>query len=64
MLEILEEASEKMEKQFETAWLLDGQQIKSPLELPDECRIIVASTDETFRGISGLEHFMPTLYAQ
>jgi len=62
MLEILEEVSEKMGKQFETAWLLDGRKMVSPLDLPNETRIIIASTDDTFKGIVGLEHFDMSRY--
>jgi len=62
MLEILEEVSDKMNKQFETAWLLDGKKIVSPLDLPNQTRIIVASTNESFQGVSGLEHFDVSRY--
>jgi hypothetical protein len=34
MLEILDEVSHKVGEQFETAWLLDGTKVRSPLELP------------------------------
>lgn len=48
MLEILDEVSQKMGMQFESAYLLDGQRMKSPLDLPIECRIIVASLNDEF----------------
>ena len=34
MQEIVEEASEKLGKQYETAWLLDGLPVKSPMDMP------------------------------
>jgi hypothetical protein len=34
MLEILDEVSTKIGKQFESAWLLDGKRMLSPLDLP------------------------------
>ena len=46
-----------MNKMFESAWLLDGRRMLSPLDIPIETRIIVASETESFTGISGLEHF-------
>ena len=57
MLEILDEVSTKIGKQFETVWLLSGERMLSPLDLPVQTRIIVVSQDENFRGITGLEHF-------
>mgnify|MGYP001021786145 CR=1 FL=1 len=57
MLEILDEVSTKIGKQVESAWLLDGSRMRSPLDLPIQTRIIVASVNEEFKGISGLEHF-------
>lgn len=63
MLEILEEVSEKMGKQFESAWLLDGQRMQSPLDLPNQTRVIIASTNEEFSGMQGLEHFDMSRYA-
>lgn len=63
MLEILEEVSDKMGKQIESAWLLNGQRMMSPLDLPIQTRVLVASTTENFKGISGLEHFDLTRYA-
>lgn len=62
MLQILEEASSRMNKLFESAWLLDGRRMLSPLDLPIDTRIIVASENEEFIGISGLEHFDQSLY--
>ena len=55
MLEILDEVSTKLGQQFETAWLLDGTRIHSPLELPIQCRIIVASKTDTFEELTNLE---------
>ena len=57
MLEILDEVSQKMGKQFETAYLLSGEQMLSPLDLPIEARILVASTTTEFKGLTGLENF-------
>lgn len=51
LLEILEEVSDKIGKQFESVWLLNGERVLSPLDLPSQTRIIVVSTDETFKGI-------------
>ena len=48
MLEILDEVSQKLGKQFEAAWLLDGTKVISPLELPNKARIIIASTSHSF----------------
>ena len=64
MLEVLEEVSEKIGKQFETAWLLDGKIMRSPLDLPIQARVIVVSEDESFKGITGLEHFDMGRYMQ
>lgn len=57
MLEIVDEVSTKMEEQYETAWLLDGQAMKTPMDLPLQCRIMVVSKTEEFAGLAGLEHF-------
>ena len=57
LLEILEQVSNNIGTQFETAWLIDGKQITSPLHLPIEARIMVVSRNEGFVGISGLEQF-------
>lgn len=57
MLEILDEVSTKLGKQVESAWLLDGQRMQSPLDVPIQTRILIASTNEHFQGIKGLEHF-------
>ena len=57
MLEILEEVSVNIGEQFETAWLIDGTQMLSPLELPIQARIMVVSRNEEFGGITGLERF-------
>ena len=34
MAEIIEEASEKLGEQYETAYLLDGRPAKTPLDMP------------------------------
>ena len=34
MSEIIEEVSEKIGEQYETAYLIDGQHMKTPLEMP------------------------------
>lgn len=34
MLEIVDEVSTKMGQQFETAWMIDGQAMKTPMQLP------------------------------
>ena len=57
MLEILEEVSVNIGEQFETAWLIDGKQMFSPLDLPIQARIMVVSKNDEFCGISGLERF-------
>lgn len=57
MLEIVDEVSTKMEDQYETAWLLDGQAMRTPMDLPLQCRIMVVSKTEEFSGLAGLEHF-------
>ena len=57
MLEILDEISNRIGKQFESAWLIDGTRMMSPLDLPNQARIIIVSTKEEFSGIKGLEHF-------
>lgn len=57
MLEILDEVSQKMNKQLESAYMIFGHRMRSPLDIPIETRIIVASTTEEFKGIRGLEHF-------
>lgn len=64
MLEVLDEVSTKLGQQFESAWLLDGERMRSPLELPIATRIVVASTTEGFKGIRGLEHFQAGLMDQ
>jgi hypothetical protein len=46
MLEILEEAGTRLETTLESTWLLDGTRIRSPLELPNQTRIIVVSKNE------------------
>ena len=48
MLEILDEVSTKLGQQFESAWLIDGMRMKSPLDLPIAARIIIASKSEEF----------------
>ena len=63
MLEILDEVSQKIGVQLETAWLLNGEPIRSPLELPIECRIIVASKSEDFQGIGNYQQFDRKLVA-
>ena len=57
MLEILEEVSNKIGEQFETAWLIDGKQMLSPLDIPIQARIIVVSKNEEFYGVRNLEKF-------
>jgi hypothetical protein len=57
MLEILDEVSSKIGKQFEAAWLLDGTRVSSPFDLPLECRILLVSTSEEFTGVTGLDRF-------
>jgi hypothetical protein len=57
MLEILEEVSNKIGEQYESAWLIDGQRMLSPLDLPIQARIIVVSRDEEFAGVRNLEKF-------
>lgn len=57
MLEILEEAGNKLEVTLEGAWLLDGTRIKSPLELPHGTRIIVVSRTEKFEGLRSMDKF-------
>ena len=57
MLEILDEVSTKMGDQYESAWLIDGQRMKSPLDLPIQTRIIVVSKSEEFEGVSSIEKF-------
>jgi hypothetical protein len=57
MLEIIEEVSERIGSQFESAWLLTGQRVMSPLDLPSQTRVLVVSLNDTFKGITGLEHF-------
>lgn len=46
MLEIIDEVSTKMGEQFETAWMIDGQAMRTPLQLPLQCRIMVVSKTE------------------
>ena len=60
MLEILEEVSVNIGEQFETAWLIDGTRVLSPLDLPIQARIMVVSRNEEFGGITGLERFEAT----
>ena len=57
MLEIIDEACSKIGEQFETAYLIDGERMRSPLEIPIQSRIIVVSKTDSFQGIEGLEHF-------
>lgn len=57
MLEIIDEACTKIGEQFETAYLIDGEKMRSPLEIPIQSRIIVVSKSDSFQGIEGLEHF-------
>lgn len=57
MLEIIDEVSTKMGEQFETAYTLDGTLMKTPKDLPLQCRIMVVSKTEEFTGLGGLEHF-------
>ena len=57
MLEILEEVSNKIGEQYESAWLIDGQRMLSPLDLPIQARILVVSRGEEFCGIRNLEKF-------
>lgn len=57
MLEIIDEVSTKMGEQFETAWMMDGQPMKTPLQLPLQCRIMIVSKSEEFAGLKGREHF-------
>ena len=57
MLEIIDEVCTKLGDQYESAFLLDGQRMKSPLEVPIEARIIVVSKNEEFHGLRGLENF-------
>lgn len=57
MLEILEEVSNKIGVQFESAWLVDGQRMLSPLDLPIQARILVVSKTDDFNGIRNLEKF-------
>ena len=57
MLEIIDEVSTKMGEQFETAWMIDGQPMKTPLQLPLQCRIMIVSKTEEFSGLKGREHF-------
>ena len=57
MLEIVDEVSTKLGIQFETAWMIDGQPIKSPMQLPIQCRIMVVSKNDNFIGLKGKEHF-------
>ena len=64
MLELLEEISVNIGEQFETAWLIDGKQMLSPLDLPIQARIMVVSKNDEFRGISGLERFEGVAGAQ
>ena len=37
--------------------MIDGTPLRSPLDMPIQTRIIIASTSEEFKGIRGLEHF-------
>lgn len=55
MLEILDEVSTKLGEQFESAYLIDGSKMRSPLDLPIATRIIIASKNESFKGVTGLE---------
>jgi hypothetical protein len=64
MLEILDEVSSKIGKQFEAAWLLDGTRVRSPFDLPLECRILLVSTSEEFTGVTGLESFSSSSVTQ
>lgn len=57
MLEIIDEACTKIGDQYETAFLLDGERMRSPLDIPIQCRIIVVSKSEEFQGVAGLENF-------
>jgi len=57
MLEILEEVSNKIGEQFETAWLIDSKQMLSPLDIPIQARILVVSKNEEFCGVRNLEKF-------
>lgn len=57
MLEILDEVSTKLGEQFESAWLIDGMRMRSPLDLPIATRVIIASKSEQFKGVTGLEQF-------
>ena len=60
MLEILEEVSGKIDPHsdvFEKAYLLDGEQVTSPLQVPIETRILIISKFKHFKGIRGLEKF-------
>ena len=57
MLEILEEVSNKIGDQYESAWLIDGTSMLSPLDIPIKARIIVVSKNEDFYGVRNLEMF-------
>ena len=37
--------------------MLDGQAMRTPMDLPLQCRIMVVSKTEEFSGLAGLEHF-------
>lgn len=60
MLEILDEISGKIDDSgdiYESAFLIDGSTMSSPLDIPIEARILVVSKQDTFKGITGLDQF-------
>ena len=60
MLEILEEVSVKINADadvFERAYMLDGELVTSPLQVPVETRILIISKFKHFKGLRGLERF-------
>lgn len=57
MQEIIEEASEKLGKQYETAWSLDGIQVKTPMDMAIQARILILSDGEEFLELGNIDKF-------
>ena len=60
ILEALDEVNQRLEMSsipVYYAWQLDGNRVKSFMDIHQNCRIIVVSQEKSFKGIDGLDQF-------
>ena len=66
ILEALDEVNQRLEMSSNPvyyAWQLDGNRVKSFMDIHQNCRIIVVSQEKSFKGIEGLDQFQGFLQA-